>query len=87
MRLIGQERLLELLGFDPDIDVWISAWVREITTNHWLGPVGLIDAYPRVIKCEAGVYVFPVLDSLHRIEVVFGFNEGIALVRAVFINK
>lgn len=54
MRLIGKQRLQVLSGTNPETDVWLSAWVAELTNAYWKDAKGVLDAFPehnRLIIC------------------------------------
>ncbi len=38
MQLLGKKRLSSLLGQDKTVDVWVSAWVAEVSNANWKTP-------------------------------------------------
>ncbi|GLR03488.1 hypothetical protein GCM10007906_10750 [Vibrio hyugaensis] len=87
MRLIGLERLGGIISVDSDTNIWVSAWVAEVSNANWRSGIELVDAFPRVKCLDETSYEFPVCGSDNlNIKVTFCFNRGIAVIREV-MNK
>ncbi|HBY2284667.1 type II toxin-antitoxin system HigB family toxin [Klebsiella pneumoniae] len=84
MRLIGKQRLQVLSGTNPETDVWLSAWVAELTNAYWKDAKGVLDAFPRAQQIDNLCYVFFVRGIKSQgIKVTFQFERSIAVINQV----
>jgi len=86
MRLIGKERLSPLRGTDKDVDLWISAWIAELSNAIWKCSDDLIRSFPRAQQCTRVVFIFPIQESGNSIKLLLSFDKGIALIQEVIKN-
>ncbi|MBQ4668734.1 MULTISPECIES: type II toxin-antitoxin system HigB family toxin [Aeromonas] len=87
MQLLGKKHLSSLLGQDKTVDVWVSAWVAEVSNANWKTPDELTSAFPRACSCGDCVYLFPVCESGNGLKLLFSFDKGIALIQEVTKNE
>ncbi|HCM62125.1 MAG TPA: hypothetical protein DIT05_06210 [Morganella sp. (in: Bacteria)] len=84
MRLLGKSRLNVLDYTDKDTNVWISAWVAELSNADWKDEESLLGAFPRVMRSDGVFYTFPICgkDSL-LIKIAVYFNRSTAVITEV----
>ncbi|AYP22256.1 type II toxin-antitoxin system HigB family toxin [Pantoea agglomerans] len=88
MRLIGKHRLQTLRGTNPETDVWLSAWVAELTNAYWKDAKGVLDAFPRALQIDNFCYVFFIRGIKSQgIKVTFEFQRSIAVINQVVFNE
>jgi mRNA-degrading endonuclease HigB of HigAB toxin-antitoxin module len=88
MRLIGKHWLQALCGTNPETDIWLSAWVAELTNAYWKDAKGVLDAFPRAEQIDKFCYVFFVRGiKSHGIKVTFEFGRSIAVINQVIFNE
>lgn len=85
MRLVGKDKLSAIRNVNNDIDIWLSAWVAELSNANWRSEADLINAFPRVsLLSQLNSYAFPIFGNDQiSIEVTFCFIGGIAVIREV----
>jgi mRNA-degrading endonuclease HigB of HigAB toxin-antitoxin module len=87
MRLIGKQRLCSIYGINSEIDVWISAWVAEISNASWCDSEELVEAFPTVRAEDRASYCFPICgDKGTYIKMAVCFHKGIAVISEVIIK-
>lgn len=80
MKLLGRNRLLPLYGIDESTDAWLRGWVSEMTSAAWKRERDVLRQFPRTQTPAANVFLFPVGDQPHQIEVAMIFPHAVALV-------
>ncbi|WP_165384511.1 type II toxin-antitoxin system HigB family toxin [Vibrio parahaemolyticus] len=79
MQLIGKHHLELVLGSSEEIDMWISAWVTEVSHSSWKDPRSVLDAYPRAIDVDGTVFLFHVCGNEFpqiKIKIRFGLDKA-----------
>lgn len=79
MQLIGKHHLATVLGIDEDTDLWVSAWVTEVSHATWKEPSAIMEAFPRAIPVEQAVFLFPVCGKEFpriKLKIKFGLDKA-----------
>jgi mRNA-degrading endonuclease HigB of HigAB toxin-antitoxin module len=79
MQLIGKHRLTSIQGISEEVDLWVAAWVTEVSHATWKDSSSLLAAFPRAIKVEQALYTFPVCGKDFpqiKIKIKFGMDKA-----------
>jgi len=79
MQLIGKHRLTSIQGISDEIDLWIAAWVTEISHATWKDPSSILAAFPRAKSVEKALFIFPVCGKEFpqiKIKIKFGMDKA-----------
>jgi len=88
MKLIGKDKLNNIKGVSREIDMWVIAWLTELSSKMWFSYVELQFDYPRMkIVDDEGAYIFPVASSSYNVKVYFCFNKGLALISEIITSE
>lgn len=60
MRLIGKHRLASIQGISDEVDLWVAAWVTEVSHATWKDSSSILAAFPRASLVDSAIFVFPV---------------------------
>lgn len=81
MKLLGRNRLQPLYGLDASTDAWLRGWVAEMSTASWKQDTDVLRQFPRIqATTTPNVFLFPVANRPHYIEVAMIFLHAVALV-------
>lgn len=80
MKILGRNRLDVLCGLDQQTNSWVRNWVSELSQAHWKAAKDVFLQFPKARNITANVFLFPVEQTPHCIEVSITFPQAIALV-------
>lgn len=79
MQLIGKHRLSSIKGINDKIDIWIDAWVTEVSHATWKDPSSIFIAFPRAKSVDQILFIFPVCGKEFpqiKIKIKFGMDKA-----------
>ena len=79
MQLIGKHRLDSIQGISDQIDLWVAAWVTEVSHATWKEPNSILTAFPRVKSVDQVMFTFPVCGREFpqiKLKVKFGMDKA-----------
>lgn len=83
MKLLGRKLLQPLRGLNIETDRWLNSWVSEMAHATWKAHPDVAQQYPSAISEEKGIFYFRVAMQGVRVEVVFCFPQGIAMINGL----
>jgi mRNA-degrading endonuclease HigB of HigAB toxin-antitoxin module len=79
MQLIGKHRLDSIQGISDKIDLWIAAWITEVSHAAWKEPSAVLTAFPRVKSVNQIIFIFPVSGEEFpqiKLKIKFGMDKA-----------
>lgn len=80
MRLIGKEKLQELMQTDNSACTWIRAWVAELASANWKQPLDVSNQFPNVRQKKTDHFVFPISNCNKEVHLQIAFQQNIAVI-------
>lgn len=87
MHLIGRPKLNSLWNRNAAIDVWLRAWISEVSYAHWKRPADVNTQFPNVSQNKADLFAFQVGDSNMKIETQIAYTRGIVLINNLISSE
>lgn len=84
MRLLGKNKLQELLCTDDCVNKWVCAWVTELANANWKEATDVIHQFPKARKSKSGVFIFPIGSCKKRVCIQISFQKGIAVITDIY---
>lgn len=79
MQLIGKQRLNSIQGISDKIDLWIAAWITEVSHATWKDPLSILTAFPKAKSVDQVIFIFPVANEEFpqiKIKIKFGMDKA-----------
>jgi mRNA-degrading endonuclease HigB of HigAB toxin-antitoxin module len=79
MQLIGKHRLASIQGVNDKVDLWIAAWVTEVSHATWKDPSSILTTFPRAKSVDQIIFTFPVCGKKFpqiKVKVKFGMDKA-----------
>ncbi len=80
MRLLGRDKLQDLLRADETVRTWVCAWVTELTTANWKQAADVSHQFPSVRRSDQGHFIFPISNCTKEVFLQIAFQQGIAVI-------
>ena len=81
MRLVGRNRLDELIKTHADARAWIENWIADVEAEQWRTPQDIKERYASASFLADRVVIFNVKGNRYRLEVQVAYNTGVVVVR------
>ncbi|ALQ58815.1 type II toxin-antitoxin system HigB family toxin [Escherichia coli] len=86
MKLLGRNRLNQLISESSATKVWVNAWSSEIDSCSWKSVDDVKDRFPSVVCIENCMFTFKVDGCDMSIETIMDFNALTVLIIAVKVT-
>lgn len=83
MRLLGKDKLQELLCADEMARAWVCAWVAELANANWKQAADVSHQFPSVRRSDLGHFIFPISNCEKEVWLKIAFQQGVAVITGV----
>lgn len=83
MVLLGREKLEQFTQKHTNARNWIQAWIAEVESVKWQGPLDIKRRYPMTSILSNNGVIFDVKGSDYRLEVQVAYNTAKVIVKWV----
>ncbi|MCE2029184.1 type II toxin-antitoxin system HigB family toxin [Sessilibacter corallicola] len=80
MRLVGKEKLHQLIRTDDSARTWLCAWVTELANANWKHPTDVSHQFPNAQQSDTGHFIFPIANCDKEVCIQIAFQQGIAVI-------
>lgn len=80
MRLIGKDKIQQLLRSDNAGSKWLRAWVAELANANWKHPDDVSKQFPNHRRSDDNSFIFPISNCSQEVCIKIAFQQNIAII-------